>query len=130
MEQQKTIYQFPARREEIAACNDVNQLKAWENEFQSVLTQMDSDFGGIENVPEYLYKYAKANELNLKQIKFKIRKLTGPVTSAGALKAFHDEVKRTMPNEYGTICESVKMQLGKEDWDWDELIKYRKNGRC
>lgn len=127
--EQKPTYQFPARREEIAACNDVTQLKEWENEFQSVLTQMDSDFGGIENVPEYLSKYAKANELNLKQIKFKIRKLTGPVTSAGVLKAFHDEVKRTMPNEYGTICESVKMQLGKEDWDWDELIKYRKNGR-
>jgi hypothetical protein len=124
------IYNFPCKREDIDKCCDLKQLKEWQHQFELSLDQMESDYGGIENVPEKLYKYAKANELNLKQIKFKIRKLTGPVTSAGVLKAFHDEVKRTMPNEYGTICESVKMQLGKEDWDWDELIKYRKNGRC
>jgi hypothetical protein len=124
--EQKPTYQFPVRREEIAACNDVNTLKEWENEFQSVLTQMDSDFGGIENVPEYLYKYAKANECNLKTIRYKLHKLTSKVTSAGALKAFHDEVKRLMPNEYGIIVDKTLISLGKEGWDWNELIKFRK----
>ena len=124
--EQKPTYQFPARREEIASCNDVTQLKEWENDFQSVLTQMDSDFGGIENVPEYLYKYAKANECNLKTIRYKLHKLTSKVTSAGALKAFHDEVKRLMPNEYGFLVAETKKSLGKEDSDWGELIKFRK----
>ena len=88
---------------------------------------MESDYGGIENVPERFYKYAKANELNLKQIKFKIRKLTGPVTSAGALKAFHDMAKSVMPrSEYDVLVVKTKMSLGKADADWDELIKYRK----
>ena len=123
--EQKT-YQFPARREDIAACNDVTQLKEWENEFQSVLTQMDSDFGGIENVPEYMCRYAKANECNLKTIRYKLHKLTSKVTSAGALKAFHDEVKRLMPNEYGFLVAETKKSLGKEDSDWGELIKFRK----
>lgn len=124
--EQKPTYQFPARREEIAACNDVTQLKEWENEFQSVLTQMDSDFGGIENVPEYMYRYAKANECNLKTIRYKLHKLTSKVTSAGALKAFHDTVKQCMPNEYGIIVDKTLISLGKEGWDWDELIKFRK----
>jgi hypothetical protein len=126
MEQQKPTYQFPARREDIAACNDVTQLKEWENDFQSVLTQMDSDFGGIENVPEYMYRYAKANECNLKTIRYKLHKLTSKVTSAGALKAFHDTVKQCMPNEYGFLVAETKKSLGKEGWDWDELIKFRK----
>ena len=125
-QQQQRTYQFPARREEIAACNDVTQLKEWENDFQSVLTQMDSDFGGIENVPEYMYRYAKANECNLKTIRYKLHKLTSKVTSAGALKAFHDEVKRLMPNEYGFLVAETKKSLGKEDSDWGELIKFRK----
>ena len=124
--EQKPTYQFPARREEIADCNDVTRLKEWENEFQSVLTQMDSDFGGIENVPEYMYRYAKANECNLKTIRYKLHKLTSKVTSAGALKAFHDEVKRLMPNEYGFLVAETKKSLGKEDYDWGELIKFRK----
>ena len=124
--EQKPTYQFPARREDIAACNDVTQLKEWENDFQAVFNKMDSDFGGIENVPEYLYKYAKANECNLKTIRYKLHKLTSNVTSAGALKAFHDTVKQCMPNEYGFLVEQTKKSLGKEGWDWDELIKFRK----
>ena len=124
--EQKPTYQFPVRREEIAACNDVTQLKEWENDFQSVLTQMDSDFGGIKNVPEYMCRYAKANECNLKTIRYKLHKLTSKVTSAGALKAFHDEVKRLMPNEYGFLVAETKKSLGKEDSDWGELIKFRK----
>lgn len=126
MEQQKTIYQFPARREDIAACNDVNQLKEWEKEFDLQLGKMESDYGGIENVPEYLYKYAKANEANFKTIRYKLHKLTSNVTSAGALKAFHDTVKQCMKNEYGFLVEQTKKSLGKEGWDWDELIKFRK----
>lgn len=126
MEQQKPTYQFPARREDIAACNDVTTLKEWQNEFESVFSKMDSDFGGIENVPEYLYKYTRANECNLKTIRYKLHKLTSKVTSAGALKAFHDEVKRLMPNEYGYLVEQTKKSLGKEDSDWDEMIKFRK----
>ena len=124
------IYKFPAEREDIESCCDVQQLKEWQHQFELSLGQMESDYGGIDNVPERLYKYAKANELNLKQIKFKIRKLTGPVTSAGALKAFHDTVKQCLPNEYGAMVERTKAVLGKADADWDELIKYRKNGRC
>lgn len=119
-------YNFPAKREDIEACCDVKQLKEWQQQFEQSLNQMESDYGGIENVPEKLYKYAKANQHNLHQIKFKIRKLTGPVTSAGALKAFHDMVKQLLPNEYGHIVSETKKTLGKEDWDWDELIKYRK----
>ncbi len=87
---------------------------------------MDSDFGGIENVPEYMYRYAKANECNLKTIRYKLHKLTSKVTSAGALKAFHDTVKQCMPNEYGYLVEQTKKSLGKEDYDWDEMIKFRK----
>lgn len=125
------IYKFPAEREDIESCCDVQQLKEWQHQFELSLGQMESDYGGIENVPERLYKYAKANELNLKQIKFKIRKLTGPVTSAGALKAFHDMAKSVMPrSEYEVLVAKTKLSLGKSDADWDELIKYRKNGRC
>ena len=120
-------YDFPAKREEIDACCDVKQLKDWEHQFELCLQQMESDFGGIENVPERLFKYARANQMNLKQIKFKIRKLTGPVTSAGALKAFHDMAKSVMPrSEYEVLVVKTKMSLGKADADWDELIKYRK----
>lgn len=125
------IYKFPAEREDIESCCDVQQLKEWQHQFELSLGQMETDYGGIENVPERLYKYAKANELNLKQIKFKIRKLTGPVTSAGALKAFHDMAKSVMPrSEYDVLVAKTKLSLGKADADWDELIKYRKNGRC
>ena len=125
------IYNFPCKREDIDKCCDLKQLKEWQHQFELSLGQMETDYGGIENVPERLYKYAKANELNLKQIKFKIRKLTGPVTSAGALKAFHDMAKSVMPrSEYEVLVAKTKLSLGKEDWDWDELIKYRKNGRC
>lgn len=120
------IYNFPCKREDIDQCCDVQQLKEWQHQFELSIGQMESDYGGIENVPEKLYRYAKANELNLKQIKFKIRKLTGPVTSAGALKAFHDTVKRLMPNEYGFLVTETKKSLGKEDWDWDEMIKFKK----
>lgn len=124
-------YDFPATREDIDKCCDVQQLKEWQHQFELSLGQMETDYGGIENVPERLYKYAKANELNLKQIKFKIRKLTGPVTSAGALKAFHDMAKSVMPrSEYEVLVAKTKLSLGKSDADWDELIKYRKNGRC
>ncbi len=120
-------YDFPATREDIDKCCDVQQLKEWQHQFELSLGQMETDYGGIENVPERLYKYAKANELNLKQIKFKIRKLTGPVTSAGALKAFHDMAKSVMPrSEYDVLVVKTKMSLGKADADWDELIKYRK----
>lgn len=120
-------YTFPARREEIECCNDVNQLKEWKQHFELTLGQMETDFGGLENVPEKLYKYAKANENNLKQIKFRINKLTGPVTSAGALKAFHDTVKQFLPrSEYEAIVERTKAVLGKTDEDWEEIIKYRK----
>ncbi len=119
-------YDFPAKREEIDACCDVKQLKDWEHQFELCLQQMESDFGGIENVPERLLKYARANQMNLKQIKFKIRKLTGPVNSAGALKAFHDTVKELLPNEYGYIVEHAKVRLGRKHEDWDELIKRRK----
>ena len=125
------IYKFPAEREDIESCCDVQQLKEWQHQFELSLGQMETDYGGIENVPERLYKYAKANELNLKQIKFKIRKLTGPVTSAGVLKAFHDMAKSVMPSsEYEVLVAKTKLSLGKADADWDELIKYRKNGRC
>lgn len=120
-------YDFPATREDIDKCCDVKQLKEWQHQFELSLGQMETDYGGIENVPERLYKYAKANELNLKQIKFKIRKLTGPVTSAGALKAFHDMAKSVMPrSEYEVLVAKTKLSLGKSDADWDELIKYRK----
>ena len=57
---------------------------------------------------------------------YKLHKLTSNVTSAGALKAFHDEVKRLMPNEYGYLVAETKKSLGKEGWDWDEMIKFRK----
>ena len=119
-------YDFPAKREDIENCFDVQQLKEWQHQFELCLQQMETDWGGIESVPEKLYKYAKANEKNLAQIKFKIRKLTGPVTSAGALKAFHDTVKQFLPNEYGAIVERTKASLGRPDDDWDELIKYRR----
>ena len=120
-------YNFPATREDIEKCYNANQLKEWQHQFELSLGQMESDYGGIENVPERFYKYAKANELNLKQIKFKIRKLTGPVTSAGALKAFHDMAKSVMPrSEYEVLVAKTKLSLGKSDADWDELIKYRK----
>lgn len=119
-------YDFPAKREEIDKCCDVKQLKEWEHKFELSLGQMESDYGGIENVPERLYKYAKANQLNLKQIKFRIRKLTGPVTSAGALKCFHDVVKELCPNEYTVFVEKAKELLGKTGEDWNDLIKYRK----
>lgn len=120
------IYKFPAEREDIESCCDVQQLKEWQHQFELSLGQMESDYGGIENVPERLYKYAKANQHNLHQIKFRIRKLTGPVTSAGALKAFHDVVKANLPNEYDVIVQLTKNDLGRPDDDWNELIKYRK----
>lgn len=119
-------YSFPANRKDIDKCCDVKQLKEWQHQFELSLGQMESDYGGIENVPERLYKYAKANELNLNQIKFKIRKLTSPVTSVGALKAFHDTVKAALPNEYGEMVERTKERLGKQDCDWNELIRYRR----
>lgn len=124
------IYNFPCKREDIDKCCDVKQLKEWQHQFELSLGQMETDYGCIENVPEKIYKYAKANELNLKQIKFKIRKLTGPVTSAGALKAFHDVVKANLPNEYDVIVQLTKNNLGRPDDDWDELIKYRKSARA
>ena len=120
------IYNFPAKREDIESCCDVQQLKEWQHQFELSLGQMESDYGGIENVPERLYKYAKANQLNLKQIKFRIRKLTGPVTSAGALKCFHDVVKELCPNEYTVFVKKAKELLGKTGEDWNDLIKYRK----
>jgi hypothetical protein len=123
--EQKT-YQFPARREEIAACNDATQLKEWQNEFERIFAMMDYDYCGIENVPEYMSGFVHSNECNLKTIRYKLHKLTSKVTSAGALKAFHDEVKRLMPNEYGYLVEQTKKSLGKEDYDWDELIKFKK----
>lgn len=124
-------YDFPATREDIDKCCDVKQLKEWQHQFELSLGQMESDYGGIENVSERLYKYAKANQHNLHQIKFRIRKLTGPVTSAGALKAFHDMAKSVMPrSEYDVLVVKTKMSLGKADADWDELIKYRKNARA
>ena len=119
-------YNFPAKREDIEACCDVKQLKEWQHQFEQSLNQMEADYGGIDNVPERLYKYAKANQLNLQQIKFRIRKLTGPVTSAGALKAFHDIVKQCLPNEYETLVEKTKLSIGKPEADWNDLIKYNK----
>lgn len=119
-------YSFPAKRDDIDKCNDVNQLRKWEHQFELTIGQMESDFGSIENVPEKLFKYARANQMNLKQIKFKIRKLTGPVTSAGALKAFHDIVRQCLPNEYEALVNQTKSFLGRPDDDWNELIKYRK----
>ena len=119
-------YDFPAKREDIDKCNDATQLREWEHQFELTLGQMESDFGSIENVPEKLFKYARANQMNLKQIKFRIRKLTGPVTSAGALKAFHDIVRQYLPNEYDALVQQTKTLLGRTDADWDELIKYHK----
>lgn len=122
------IYNFPCKREDIDKCCDVQQLKEWQHQFELSLCQMESDYGGIENVPEKLYKYAKANELNLKQIKFKIRKLTGPITSAGVLKCFHDVVRELDPEYHASVTEEVKKRICKEDEDWDELINFRRHG--
>lgn len=77
-------------------------------------------------MPENLYKYGLANKYNLKQILFKIRKLTGPVSSIGALKCFHDVVKELFPNEYGSLVIEAKKRLGKSEAHWDELIKKHK----
>lgn len=120
-------YDFPAKREDIDACFDLQQLREWQHRFEQTLNQMESDYGGIENVPERLYKYAKANQLNLKQINYRINKITGPITSAGALKVFHDTVKAVLPNEYNALVQRTKDILGRPDDDWNEMIKYRKH---
>lgn len=120
-------YKFPANRNEIDNSYDVEQLKQWQHGFEQTLNQIESDFGGVENVPEKLYKYAIANKYNLQQINFKIRKLTGPVSSVGALKCFHDTAKELLTDAvFENIVNNTKLRLGKTDHDWEELIKPRK----
>lgn len=122
-------YEFPANRNDIDNCYDVEQLKRWQHGFEQTLNQIEADFGGVDNVPEKLYKYTTANKYNLQQIGFKIRKLNSPVSSVGALKCFHDTMKELMPNEYGIIVEQAKIRLGKRDFDWEELIRKNNHDR-
>lgn len=116
-------YGFPCRREDIDRCYDLDQLKKWKSQFEQTFRQIEADYGDVDNVPDGLYRYVEANRLNLKQINFKIRKLTSDVTSVGALKCFHDVAKEMLPNEYYYIVEQAKIRLGKADADWDKLIK-------
>lgn len=119
-------YEFPATRKDIEHCCDVAVLHEWEERFITVLTQMDSDFGGIENVPEKMKLFAHANQCNLQQIKYRIHRLNSPVTSAGALKCFHDVVKELLPNEYEHLTEEARIRLGRAGTPWEELIRHKK----
>lgn len=123
-------YQFPAKRTDIESCYDVETLKQWQHLFEQTFYQMEADYGGVENVPEKLYKFAIANKNNLNEIKFKIRKLSGPVSSVGALKCFHDTAKELLPESvYDDIVNNSKIRLGKTDQDWDKLISKKNHGR-
>ncbi len=123
-------YQFPATRTDIDNCYDVEQLKQWQHGFEQTLNQIEADFGGVDNVPEKLYKYAIANKYNLQQIGFKIRKLSSPVSGVGALKCFHDTAKELLPESvYDDIVNNSKIRLGKTDNDWDKLISKKNHGR-
>ena len=117
-------YKFPARKEEIDVCCDLEQLRQWKHEFEMTLAQMESEFGGnIDNAPEKIWKYAKANRLNLENINRRIDRIMKPVSSAAALKRFHDKVKELFPSEYDHIVDATKVSLGQPDADWQELIK-------
>ena len=120
------FYNFPARREDIESCYDINKLKSWQEDFEKSLTQLESDYGGLDNLPDSLARFARAEQLNLTQIKFRIRKLSAPVSSAGALKAFHDMVKQCLLNEYQSLVQRTKDFLGRSNDDWDQLIKHNK----
>lgn len=123
-------YEFPAKRNDIENCYDVEQLKQWQHGFEQTLNQIEADFGGVENVPEKLYKYAIANKYNLQQIDFKIRKLNSPVSSVGALKCFHDTAKELLPEAvFENIVNNAKIRLGKKDCGWEELISKNNHGR-
>lgn len=123
-------YQFPATRTNIDNCYDVEQLKQWQHGFEQTLNQIEADFGGVENVPENLYKYVIANKYNLQQIGFKIRKLNSPVSGVGALKCFHDTAKELLPDTvYENIVNNTKSRLGKKDCVWEELISKNNHGR-
>jgi hypothetical protein len=123
-------YEFPAKRNDIDNCYDVEQLKQWQHGFEQTLNQIEADFGGVENVPEKLYKYAIANKYNLQQIDFKIRKLNSPVSSVGALKCFHDTAKELLPEAvFENIVNNAKIRLGKKDCGWEELISKNNHGR-
>lgn len=123
-------YEFPAKRNDIDNCYDVEQLKQWQHGFEQTLNQIEADFGGVENVPEKLYKYAIANKYNLQQIDFKIRKLNSPVSSVGALKCFHDTAKELLPEAvFENIVNNAKIRLGKKDCSWEELISKNNHGR-
>lgn len=123
-------YKFPAKRNDIDNCYDVEQLKQWQHGFEQTLNQIEADFGGVENVPEKQYKYVIANKYNLQQIDFKIRKLNSPVSSVGALKCFHDTAKELLPEAvFGNIVNNAKIRLGKKECNWEELISKNNHGR-
>lgn len=122
-------YEFPAKRNDIDNCYDVEQLKRWQHGFEQTLNQIESDFGGVENVPEKLYKYTIANKYNLQQIGFKIRKLNSPVSSVGALKCFHDTAKELLSEAvFENIVNNTRTRLGKQDCGWEELISKKNHG--
>ena len=117
-------YTFPATKEEISNCYDLDMLNNWKHQFEQTFNQVESDWGGMDNLPERLFKYINANRLNLRQINFKIKKLSSPVSSVGALKCFHDTAKETLPDTlYETIVGKTKMILGCVNKDWDDMIK-------
>lgn len=122
-------YDFPARKEEIDGCPDIEQLRKWKHQFELTLTQMAVDFGGIENAPEKIQKYYNANKLNLRQIDFRIAQLSKPVSSVACLKRFHDKVRELFPSEYAHIVELTKASLGCPDGNWEEMIKPQKQKR-
>lgn len=119
-------YTFPCKREDIEKCCDINQFKEWKKEFETQFLQVDVDYGSIENAPEKLRGFLQANLYNLQNIDRRITQISKPVSSAAALKRFHDKVRELLPDQYSSIVKATLLSLGREDADWNETIKPKK----
>lgn len=132
-------FNFPAKKEEIETCTDINLLKEWQKKFEEQLTTAEFTFGqDFDEAPEKLKGYLKANEWNLRQIKWKIRTLEKPIEPIVALKKFYDTVCEHLENDkiwldcdhHMSRLEYIKKmtlkKLGKPNEDFDEMIKPKK----
>lgn len=116
-------YKFPCKKDDIEKCCDIDKLLEYKQAFELCFMQIDADFGGEENIPESLKNFFNANKLNLKNIERKISRMQKPLTSAAALKRFHDKTREMCPEDYDNIVRETMLSLGRKNGNWLKIIR-------